>query len=239
METYHLGRNMTTFGAEGNVLKSPTGPVKISGGAAPDEEQLVPPTDLTDFDAEIDKGVQTAKEAAAALDPTVEKAIAEAATDDDPEDDDGLSHTRPVVIDVDQPGKDVEVIDAETEEPGNVIALADRFEVTKSGEAWPYDMLEFKGDLLGIRLPTRQALAAFSLASSKYVSLGVKNDLTGLFIARHLSPESYSRVFSRLMDPDEDDYDVDTVGELFNAIVTAAVEADKAADKAKGDDTKK
>lgn len=129
----------------------------------------------------------------------------------------------------DKPGGEVVEID-EDAESGNVIALADRFEITATGEVWPHDMLEFKGDLLGIRLPLRQALAAFSLASSKYVSLGVKNDLTGLFIARHLSPESYGRVFSRLMDPDETDYDVDTVGELFNAIVTAAVDADKAKD---------
>lgn len=113
---------------------------------------------------------------------------------------------------------------------GNVVALADKFDIATTGEVWPHDTLEFKGDTLGIRLPTRQALAAFSLASSKYVSLNVKNDLTGLFIARHLSPESYGRVFSRLMDPDEDDYDVETVGELFNAIVMAAVDADKADD---------
>ena len=57
--------------------------------------------------------------------------------------------------------------------------------------------------------------------------MGVKNDLTGLFIARHLSPESYGRVFSRLMDPDDAAYTVETVGELFNAIVTASIEADE------------
>lgn len=125
-----------------------------------------------------------------------------------------------------------EVVEAEV--TGTAIALAERFDIATTGEVWPYDFLEFQGDKLGIRLPTRQALAAFSLASSKYVSLGVKNDLTGLFIARHLSPESYGRVFSRLMDPDDTDYTVDTVGELFNAIVTAAVEADKAAEKADG-----
>jgi len=129
-----------------------------------------------------------------------------------------------------------EIVDAEpVEETGNAVALVERFDIASTEEVWPYDFLEFKGDKLGIRLPTRQALAAFSLASSKYVSLGVKNDLTGLFIARHLSPESYGRVFSRLMDPDEADYDVDTVGELFNAIVTASIEADKA-DAEKGND---
>lgn len=115
------------------------------------------------------------------------------------------------------------------DDPSNVVALADRFDVAEV-ENWLHGTVEFKGDTLGIRLPTRQALAAFSLASSKYVSLQVKNDLTGLFIARHLSPESYGRVFSRLMDPDEDDYDVETVGELFNIIVMAAVDADKADD---------
>lgn len=110
--------------------------------------------------------------------------------------------------------------------PGTTIALADRFDAVLAGEGWKHDWLEFEGDKLGIRLPTRQALAAFSLASSKYIDLQVKNDLTGLFIARHLSPESYGRVFSRLMDPDEDNYTVDTVGKLFNAIVTAAIKAD-------------
>lgn len=155
-----------------------------------------------------------AVEAEAETEAVIEAQIAEAATDDDVPD--------PRVV--------------EPEGPGTTIALAPKVDISTLGEDWPYDWLEFKGDKLGIRLPTRQALAAFSLASSKYVSLGVKNDLTGLFIARHLSPESYGRVFSRLMDPDESDYDVDTVGELFNAIVMAAVNADKAAPK--GDESK-
>jgi hypothetical protein len=116
---------------------------------------------------------------------------------------------------------------------GTAIVATGRLDVSTLGEDWQHDWLEFKGDKLGIRLPTRQALAAFSLASSKYVEIGVKNDLTGLFIARHLSPESYGRVFSRLMDPDEKDYSVETVGELFNAIVTASINADKAEAAAK------
>lgn len=135
----------------------------------------------------------------------------------------------------------VEVIDAEPEvteaEPvSTALALAPKVDIATLGENWPHDWLVFKGDNLGIRRPKTQTLAAFSLASSKYVSLGVKNDLTGLFIARHLSPESYSRVFSRLMDPDDDEYTVDTVGELFNAIVTLAIDAADEADAA-GDTT--
>lgn len=212
---------MTTFNADGSKTDAP--------------EQLQPPADLMVPSTDESEADRTEMQADVSRADYIEKAIAEAATDDDPEDVEvGVVYT---TSGVGGPAKDVEVVDAEPveESTSTAVALADRFDVTKAGEAWPYDMLEFKGDLLGIRLPDRKALAAFSLASSKYVSLGVKNDLTGLFIARHLSPESYGRVFSRLMDPDEDDYDVDTVGELFNAIVTAAVDADKAS----GDDAKK
>ena len=163
---------------------------------APAEEQLVPPADYCAPDGD-DNDVP----------PDVAKVLAEVDADNEPE-----------VIEAPQPESDAEI--------GNAVALVRRFDVTTTGEDWKYDYLEFEGDKLGIRLPTRQALAAFSLASSKYVSMGVKNDLTGLFIARHLSPESYGRVFSRLMDPDDAAYTVETVGELFNAIVTASIEAD-------------
>jgi hypothetical protein len=82
-----------------------------------------------------------------------------------------------------------------------------------------YQELEFKGDTLHARKPTQQALAAFTLATSKYVAMQVRNDMTGLFINRHLSPESYEQVFSRLMDPDDPDYTVETIGELMRGVV--------------------
>ena len=85
--------------------------------------------------------------------------------------------------------------------------------------AWPHDTIQFLGDTLEVRKPTAQALAAYSLASSKYVSASMRNDMTGLFIARHLSPDSYAQVFSRLMDPDDPDYTLDTIGELMRDIV--------------------
>lgn len=87
----------------------------------------------------------------------------------------------------------------------------------KSG--WQHQTLEFLGDHLEVRKPTSQALAAFSLSSSKYVSDQIRNDMTGLFINRHLSPDSYDRVFSRLMDPDDEDYTDETIGLLMRAIV--------------------
>ncbi|ACF05025.1 hypothetical protein Nigel_22 [Mycobacterium phage Nigel] len=188
---------MTTFGSQGKIV--------ARADAAPAEEQLVPPVDYCAPDDDKDDPA-----------PDVDAVLAEVAADNEPE----------VIVAPQDVPADLAVQD-EPEDTGNAVALAVRFDVTTTGEEWKYDYLEFQGDKLGIRLPTRQALAAFSLASSKYVSMGVKNDLTGLFIARHLSPESYGRVFSRLMDPDDAEYDVDTVGELFNAIVTASIEADE------------
>ena len=193
----------------------------VAGGAAPDDQQITAPPEYQPDDSDSPPDIA----ALTADDEDVEKPEpTEAQTpvdyparpfrDGEPRSEGAVARTAP------DPAP--EVI-----EDSAALAIADRFDVTTTGEVWPYDHLHFKGDLLGIRLPQRQALAAFSLATSKYVALGVKNDLTGLFIARHLSPESYGRVFSRLMDPDEDDYDVDTVGELFNEIVTASIEADK------------
>lgn len=85
---------------------------------------------------------------------------------------------------------------------------------------WAHETIEFKGDTLNVRKPTQQALAAFSLSTSKYVSPQMRNDMTGMFISRHMSPESYERVFSRLMDPDEVEYTIETIGQLMRAVVT-------------------
>lgn len=79
--------------------------------------------------------------------------------------------------------------------------------------------LEFHGDTLKVRPPTQQALAAFSLGTSKHVPSNTRNDLTGLFISRHLSPESYERVFDRLMDPEDSSYDINSIGELMRLVV--------------------
>lgn len=102
-----------------------------------------------------------------------------------------------------KPDKAPKVIDAEVDDTADV----------------SYRELEFKGDSLQVRKPSVQALAAFSLATSKYVNSQIRNDMTGMFINRHLSPESYERVFSRLMDPDDDSYTVESIGELMRGVV--------------------
>ena len=81
--------------------------------------------------------------------------------------------------------------------------------------------LEFHGDTLKVRPPTQQALAAFSLGTSKHVPAESRNNLTGMFVNRHLSPESYERVMDRLMDPTDPDYSVETIGDLMRAVIEA------------------
>lgn len=115
---------------------------------------------------------------------------------------------------------------ATSEQPGTDVAVNNGHngQLAIAETDWSHDKLEFNGDVLGIRKPTQQALVAFSLASSKHVSRETQNDIIGLFIARHLSPASYGRVFSRLMDPDDPDYSVETIGELMRAVVSTAVD---------------
>ncbi|WAB09528.1 hypothetical protein SEA_WOOPER_25 [Gordonia phage Wooper] len=113
-------------------------------------------------------------------------------------------------------------------EPEVVTGEVVRNDEIATRSAWPHDTLEFKGDTLEVRAPTEQAMAAFSLASGKYVPMQVKNDIVGLFVARHLSDDSYGQVFSRLMDPDDADYSPETIGELMRAIVGIAMEKRKA-----------
>jgi hypothetical protein len=88
---------------------------------------------------------------------------------------------------------------------------------------WKYQRLEFNGDSLAVRIPTQQALAGFSLASSKYVPTQVKNDMTGLFLTEHLGPESYGRIMQRLMDGDDPDYTTESIGVMMREIVMMSI----------------
>jgi len=87
---------------------------------------------------------------------------------------------------------------------------------------WEHQRIRFAGDDLAVRAPTTQALTGYSLASSKYIANEVRNDMTGLFISSHVGPESYGRVITRMMDGDDAEYTVDTVGELMREIVLLA-----------------
>lgn len=111
---------------------------------------------------------------------------------------------------VPEPGTDVAVPEA---------SIIEIFSTDEAPEPWDHETIEFMGDTLNVRKPTDQALGGFSLASSKYIKVSTRNDISGLFIARHISPRSYDRVFSRLMDPDDTEYTAETIGHLMAAVV--------------------
>lgn len=125
-----------------------------------------------------------------------------------------------------------------TAKPGAEVAVIARMDVSTLEPDWGYHWLEFRGDKLGIRIPDQAALAAFHLACGKYIDNEMRGDLSSFFIAKHMSHESFGRAFSRLMDPDDVDYNVDVVSELVNAIIMASLKQAEA-DKAKTGDTPK
>lgn len=102
-----------------------------------------------------------------------------------------------------------------------VEAAVEEVAAEPEGEEWGHETIEFLGDTLHVRKPTQQALAAFSLASSKYVAADVRTNMSALFLVRHLSGDSYNRVFERLMDPDDTEYTLETIGRLVGAITEA------------------
>lgn len=104
--------------------------------------------------------------------------------------------------------------------------------LAESPHSWMHDYLQFEGDKLEVRLPTEQALSAFSISVSKYMPADVQNDMVGLFIAKHMSPESYTHVMARMMDPDDPTYTNKTVGELMGAISRASMAQRKAEQEA-------
>jgi hypothetical protein len=104
--------------------------------------------------------------------------------------------------------------------PDTVAAQANTDPGAAPDEVWGHEVIEdFYGDRLEVRKPTEQALAAYSLAMSRYVPQQTRNDITGMFINKHMSDETFAQVWGRLMNPDETDYGVETIGELMRKIV--------------------
>lgn len=92
---------------------------------------------------------------------------------------------------------------------------------------WPYERLEYKGDNLAVRKPTIQALAAFQLSSGKFIDPERQTDITSLFMDRHLGPDTYDRIMTRLISPDEPEYTKASIGEIMGAVVRMAVNESK------------
>lgn len=84
---------------------------------------------------------------------------------------------------------------------------------------WSHDRIDYLGESWEVRKPQPQALAAFALASGKYISPEMQNDMVGLFIRNHMSEESYRHAFERMLDP-ADEFSQESLGELMQRIAT-------------------
>ena len=115
------------------------------------------------------------------------------------------------------PGDQTSSDTAEPPEPAATVAVPD------GPMPWEHEKIDFHGDVLEYRRPTQQALAAFALSSGKYIAQEKQNNFVGLFIRNHLSEASLERVFERLLDPDDTEFSMETIGELMRIISTSAV----------------
>ena len=111
------------------------------------------------------------------------------------------------------------------------VAVIEQTKDVALAEQWPHDYIMFENDKLEVRLPSEQALSAFSIGVSKYMPPEVQNDVVGMFIAQHMSPASYTHVFARMMNPDDPGYNNKTIGKLMSALSRAAIASRKAAAK--------
>ncbi|WP_166905915.1 hypothetical protein [Mycobacterium sp. DL440] len=91
---------------------------------------------------------------------------------------------------------------------------------------WKHAWLPFKGDELAIRVPKGAALQA--LGAARHNSLEFQDRLVNLFVAKHLSPETYERVMYRMVDPDDEEFTTGAWGELIGAIAEIGGEHAKA-----------
>jgi hypothetical protein len=116
-----------------------------------------------------------------------------------------------------------EIVDAEPPDIiGNTVARQDENRWIEPTQDWPHQWIEFQGDRLAVRKPTTQAIAAYSLSLSRFVAPQIQNEISGLFMARHMSAETYARVMDRFMNGDDPDYNDKTVGELMRTIIELA-----------------
>lgn len=88
----------------------------------------------------------------------------------------------------------------------------------KEVEVWPHKTCEHAGESWQFRPAQPKSLAAFAMATSKYVPAVVQNNMTALFFKQHLSDESFERFLKRWGDPDDAAFGNEAVGELVQII---------------------
>lgn len=84
---------------------------------------------------------------------------------------------------------------------------------------WPYDWLDFKGDMLAYRVPNGAALTALYQAGET-CSQEFQNKLINRLVKNHLSQASIERVLERMSDPADTEFaSMDVWNELLRKII--------------------
>lgn len=95
-------------------------------------------------------------------------------------------------------------------------------------DVWPHDTIDAYGEVWQVRVPTEQAITAVSLASGRFIPMQMQNDVVSLFLKNHLSDASFSRLFERLSDPDDDEFTPATLGEMMRRLTMLTVDRKRA-----------
>lgn len=86
---------------------------------------------------------------------------------------------------------------------------------------WDHDWIDFHGDRLAIRIPSDAAREGYSIAAGPGSTGAEQLFYTRLFLQKHLSPESFIRIWDRHMTPGDQYED----GQMLKRLVQTMVEA--------------
>ena len=71
-------------------------------------------------------------------------------------------------------------------------------------DGWPHAWLDFHGDRIAIRIPSRAAFEG--LHYSQFAGDDAMDKAAGRFVARHVSDATFARLLDRMADPDDVEY---------------------------------
>jgi hypothetical protein len=69
------------------------------------------------------------------------------------------------------------------------------------------------------------AITAFQVSATNYIPTEIQSRVTSKFIFSHIGPDSYDRVMTRMISPDEVDYPQNALPEVFNVILQLKLNA--------------
>ncbi|MGW4578272.1 hypothetical protein ACWELP_06220 [Rhodococcus aetherivorans] len=85
---------------------------------------------------------------------------------------------------------------------------------------WPHDTVEFAGETWEVRYPTTDAALVWNMQVSKHAPASVRNDAPMVFLSKHMSEKSLTRMLERLADPDDADFGFDKLDQLLTTLFT-------------------